>query len=227
MNEPAKKTIDGKQITVFQSETAYAPIVYTNMVMDSGEAILCACKMLGCKPFHLVTITKLHWDEELSPWAHEPVVSKNDRFTGGADEYVRCITERIIPYAESILGQPQRRIIAGYSMAGLFALYAPYITDAFDAVVSASGSAWYPGFVGFVKTHEYLKKPSAIYLSLGDLECRTNNPYLSQTENCMRTLHQLYTEQSISSVFKLNPGNHFKDAPLRLAKGIVWELKQL
>ena len=224
MNEPVKKTIDRKQITVFQSEIPDAPVVYANMVMDSSNAVLRACETLACKPFHLVTITKLRWDEEMSPWAHEPVVSKNDKFTGGADTYMKCLTKIIIPYVESILGQSQRRIIAGYSMAGLFALYAPYITDAFDAVVSASGSVWYPEFVSFVETHEFIKPPTAIYLSLGDLESRTKNKYLRKTDSCVKTLNEIYAQKAIHSIYELNPGNHFTDVPLRLAKGIVWVL---
>lgn len=29
----------------------------------------------------------------------------------------------------------------------------------------------------------------------------------------------------IETTFEMNPGNHFKDADLRLAKGIAWMLK--
>lgn len=224
MIKPVKFEIDGKQITLFASETENAPIVYANLFSESGSEVLGECEKLGCKPFHFVSITGLRWDEELSPWAHAPIVSKDDNFTGEADKYIRCLTEMIIPRVEKAVKAPIFRVIAGYSMGGLCALYAPYITDHFSRVVSASGSVWYPGFVSFVQENDFLRKPDAIYLSLGDRESRTKNQFLSRTEDCSRELCSIYQRQDINSRFELNPGNHFKDAPYRLAKGIAWIL---
>lgn len=225
--ELIKNEIDGKQIFIFRATTPNAPIVYASTYMEAGQAVLRQCEKLACRPFHLVSISKLRWDEELSPWPHEPVVSPEDHFTGEADGYIKCLTEQIIPWAEAAAGQPACRVIAGYSMGGLLALYAPHITDAFAAAVSASGSVWYPGFTAYVQTHGFRQKPAAVYLSLGDKESRTKNPWLSQTERNMAALCDLYRQQDIPSVFELNPGNHYKDADLRLAKGIKWTLDQL
>ena len=222
-----KTEIDGKQILVYKRDVENAPIVYANMYIETGRAVLEKCESLCCKPFHLVSISKLRWDEELSPWEHEPIVSKNDNFTGEADEYVKCLTEQIIPFAEEKTGKPSYRIIAGYSLGGLFALYAPYVTDVFSAVVSASGSVWYPGFTEYVQAHDFLKNPETIYLSLGDLESHTKNKFLSRTEHCMEELNSFYQQKRIQSVFELNPGNHYKDADLRFAKGISWTLNHL
>ncbi len=224
MREPKKTKIDEKQIILFRNERADAPVVYVNMYQEAGCAVLEQCKKLGCGPFHLVSISNLRWDEELSPWVHEPVVSGSDHFTGEADQYIQCLTEEIIPFAEEKI-EPSYRIIAGYSMGGLFALYAPYITDMFSDVVCASGSVWYPEFVEYVKSHDFLKKPDAIYLSLGDLESRTRNQFLCQTEQKMKELYAVYQNKAIDSIFEMNPGNHFKDVDYRLAKGIAWILK--
>ncbi|MCM1496585.1 MAG: alpha/beta hydrolase-fold protein [Bacteroides sp.] len=224
MKEIIKTVIDGKQITFFRNENDSVPIVYANMYTEVGKAVLEQCEKLGCKPFHLVSITELRWDEELSPWAHEPVVSKSDHFTGEANQYAHCMEVNIIPLIENKIGLPTCRIIAGYSMGGLFALYAPYVTDLFSSVVSASGSVWYPEFISYVKSHDFVKKPDAIYLSLGDQESRTKNPFLKQTENGTKELFSIYQSKGINSVFELNPGNHYKDAVYRMAKGITWIL---
>ena len=222
--EPIKTEINGKQVIVYKRDVENAPIVYANMYIETGRAVLEKCESLGCKPFHLVSISKLRWDEELSPWAHDPVVSKSDNFTGEADGYIKCLTEQIIPFAEKKTDKPPCRIIAGYSMGGLFALYAPYVTDVFSAAVSASGSVWYPGFTEYVRTHDFLENPKAVYLSLGDLESHTKNEFLSRTENCTEELCSIYRQKGIESIFEINPGNHYKDATLRLAKGIRWTL---
>ena len=221
MGEPIKTKIDGKQINLFRSEMPDAPVVYANMYQEAGRALIGQCEKLGCRPFHLVSISNLRWDEELSPWAHGPIVSESDHFTGEANQYIQCLAKKIVPFAEENI-KPAYRIIAGYSMGGLFALYAPYITDIFSAVVSASASVWYPEFVPYVESHEFLRKPDAIYLSLGDLESRTRNQFLRYTERHMRELHAFYQKKAIVSIFELNPGNHFKNADYRLAKGIAW-----
>lgn len=226
MSEPIKQTIDNKQICIYKCGAENAPTVYANMYMEVGNAILDKCEKLGCAPFDLVSISGLRWDEELSPWPHGPVVSKDDHFTGEAGEYAKRLTELIIPRVEEMFGKPSRRVIAGYSMGGLFALYAPYVTDAFSAAVSASGSLWYPGFAEFAKTRDFAKKPDAIYLSLGDTESRTKNKYLSQTECHTEELCSFYKQNGIKTIFELNPGNHYQNADLRLAKGLAWILNR-
>lgn len=224
MCELIKNTIDGKQVIIYKNKEDSVPAIYANMYIESGNEILKACKKLGCKPFHLVSISKLRWDEELSPWANEPIVFKNDHFTGEATQYTYCLTQKIIPFVEEKLEQTTPRIIAGYSMGGLFALYTPYITDAFSSVISASGSVWYPDFVAYVKNHEYVKNPNTVYLSLGDLESHTKNRYIKQTENYTKELYSVYQQKGIHAMFEMNAGNHFKDADFRLAKGITWTL---
>ena len=216
--------IDKKQIIFYPNDTPNVPVVYANMYQEAGRAVLKQCEKLGCRPFHLVSVSHLRWEEELSPWAHKPVISKDNHFTGEAEQYARCMAEKIIPFAEGQIKVPYR-IIAGYSMGGLFALYAPYITDLFSGVVAASASVWYSEFVSYVKSHDFLKKPDAVYLSLGDLESRTRNPFLSRTEQCMKELYAFYQENKIASIFERNPGNHLKDTDYRLAKGIAWMLE--
>lgn len=127
-----------------------------------------------------------------------------------------------MPFAEGVVGTGGARIMAGYSMAGLFALYVPHVSRMFSGSVSASGSLWFPGFADFVRGTPFVRRPDAIYLSIGDRESRTRNPYLRTTEDRTRGLYDHYRAEGIDSVFELNPGNHFRDADLRLAKGISW-----
>ena len=81
----------------------------------------------------------------MAPWDIPPI-SKNDTpCTGGADSYLDLLLSKIIPEAERQLrGTPVWRGIAGYSLAGLFAVYAMYQTGAFSRIASMSGSLWFP-----------------------------------------------------------------------------------
>ena len=84
----------------------------------------------------------VHWD---SP----PTFKNAYPCTGGADNYLRLLTEEIIPAAEKELGSiPRWRGIIGYSLAGLFVLYAIYQTVLFPRVGSVSGSLWFPDMKG-------------------------------------------------------------------------------
>jgi predicted alpha/beta superfamily hydrolase len=44
-------------------------------------------------------------------------------------------------------------IIGGYSLAGLFALWASTRTDLFFGVAAASPSVWFPGFIDYMADH--------------------------------------------------------------------------
>lgn len=77
-----------------------------------------------CLAPHLVTIRSLNWDRDMVLW-DSPEVFKNDApFNGGADDYLRLLVEEIVSAVERQMGPPICRGIAGYSLAGLFAVYA-------------------------------------------------------------------------------------------------------
>ncbi len=219
--------IAGKAIDLYMSDVANAPVLYSLDYEKEADEILAVCKEIECPAFHLVSITGIRWDEELSPWAHAPVVSPEDRFTGEADAFLNTLETEIVPTVQKLIPNATYSLLNGYSMGGLFALYAAHHSTAFDAYIAPSGSVWYPGFVDYVKEHELAKVPLAIYLSLGDRESRTRNEYLQQTETNMMELQSIYEERKVASVFELNKGNHFKNIPKRVAKGIKWTLDRL
>lgn len=71
----------------------------------------------------------MNWNHDRVPWDSPAAFKNGEPFTGGADDYLRLLVEKIIPEAEEGLnGVPQWRGIAGYSLAGLFAVYAVYQT---------------------------------------------------------------------------------------------------
>jgi predicted alpha/beta superfamily hydrolase len=221
--------IDGKRITLVEAEEETPFVVYCNSVNDGWTEILNQCHNMGCPPFHFCLISDLNWDEEMSPWPCEKVVSSRDHFTGQAPQYLKWMLETVVPRIEeriskNLSSEVLRNVLAGYSMAGLFALYAPYLTSKFEGVVSASGSVWFPDFAAFVEGHEMQKVPEALYLSIGDQESMTKKKYLSETVNLTKELYEYYLNKGIKTTFELNAGNHFKDYEWRLAKGIAWTL---
>ena len=120
-------TINEKTVSIFPSLEADAPVIYLNTFSDEGQKVYEAAQAAGCPPFTLVAVSDLDWNHDMAPWDSSPTFKNADPCTGGADDYLRLLTEEIIPVAEKeVAGVPCWGGIAGYSLAGLFALYAIY-----------------------------------------------------------------------------------------------------
>ncbi len=214
-----------KQITVHSKHAESAPVVYLPVVMGDGSEVYECCRELDCPPFTLVAIGELDWNRELSPWAYDGTVRDAEPFGGQAASFLDELLSQIIPQVESSLPQPPAwRGIAGYSLAGLFALWALWQTDAFDRAASASGSLWFPHFVDRASTEPFVSNPQAVYLSLGKKETKTPNRMMRHVLDDTRAMEELLVERGIPTTLEINPGNHFAQTGLRMARGIHWIL---
>ena len=162
--------------------------------------------------FKLIAVKVDNWNNDLSPWA-APAVFGNDDFGGEAcrmfEEVLKLTADKTKTY-----------YIGGYSLAGLFALWAAYQTDVFAGVVAASPSIWFPGFVDYMKDNDI--KVKKVYLSLGDKEEKAKNPTMATVGDCIREAYAWLNEQGVNVTLEWNQGNHFKDADVRTAKGFMW-----
>ena len=219
--------IEDKHIAVFPCAAPNATMIYLNTYSGEGQKVYETTQATGCLPFNLVAISNLAWNRDMAPWDSPAAFKNGESFTGGADDYLRLLVEEIIPRAEKELpGPPAWRGIAGYSLAGLFALYAIYQTDVFSRVGYMSGSLWFPGFKEYVFSHEPKRWPDCIYFSLGDRETKTRNPVLKTVQENTEAIHAFYQSKDIDTAFQLNPGNHFVQRIERTAAGIQWLLNR-
>ena len=220
-------TINGKTVDVFLASEPGTPIIYLNTFSDEGQKVYGAAQAAGCPPFTLVAISDLDWNHDMVPWDSPPAIKNAAPCTRGADDYLRLLTEEIIPMAEKeIDGAPRWRGVAGYSLAGLFALYAIYRTDLFSRVGSISGSLWFPGIKEYIFSHEPKRLPDYMYFSLGDKENKTRNPLLRNVRQNTEESQSFYQAKGIDTVFQLNPGNHYNHAAERTAAGLCWLLSR-
>ncbi len=164
------------------------------------------------------------WDNNLSPW---PVKTSNREFNGYGLQTLNWIKEKIIPYINNSYKEHEDIYLTGYSLSGFFALWSLYNTDIFDGAVCCSGSLWYPQWTEFILNNN-IKKKSFVYLSLGGKEERTKNPLMASVgENTRNQLKILKSNPLIKSVIlEMNPGGHFADTAMRVAKGINWIIKE-
>ena len=176
-------------------------------------------ELSGGQEFGLKAVKVGSWNADLSPWTAPAVFGKED-FGEGASETLDFLLNNVVP-ERSLAGG--RTFLGGYSLAGLFALWAGYQTDRFDGIAAASPSIWFPGFVDYMRENEM--RPEAVYLSLGDREERTRNPVMAQVGNAIREGHDVLQAAGVKCVLAWNKGNHFKDADLRTAKAFAWLMK--
>ena len=220
-------TIAEKGVDIFPSTETTASTIYLNTFSGEGQKIYAAARAANYPQFTLVAISDLDWNHDMVPWDSPSAFKNAEPCTGGADDYLRLPTEEIIPTAErKIAGVPRWRGIAGYSLAGLFALYAIYRTDVFSRVGCMSGSLWFPGFKEYIFSHEPKRWPDCIYFSLGDKEAKTRNPVLKTVQENTEEIQTFYQNKGIDTVFQLNPGNHFVQGIERTAAGIQWLLNR-
>ena len=115
------------------------------------------CELSG-KEFCLIAFKVGDWNKDLSPW-NAPAVFGNEDFGDGA---IDTLSEILSLCPEN----GRKYYIGGYSLAGLFALWASTQTDRFAGVAAASPSVWFPDFREYIEERKPLCK--TVYLSLGD-----------------------------------------------------------
>lgn len=170
--------------------------------------------------FCLKAVKVNSWNRDLSPWP-APAVFGNDDFGDGASQTLALLLKEAIPDFSGRIDDPKSRIfLGGYSLAGLFALWACYQTDRFDGIAAASPSIWFPHFTDYMENHEI--RTGAVYLSLGDREERTRHPVMSQVGNAVRAGYGILKNAGVDCVLEWNQGNHFKDPDRRTAKAFAW-----
>lgn len=174
-------------------------------------------KLTDNTDFYMIAVKVDDWNNDLSPWTAPPAFGR-EPFGDGAKATLDYLQREILP---SIT---RRRIfLGGYSLAGLFALWATYQTNEFDGVAAVSPSVWFPKFLEYVTSNQIQTK--AVYLSLGDKEEKTRNPVMAQVGNAIRSIYQYLSKSDINCTLEWNEGNHFRDPDIRTAKGFAWLIK--
>ena len=174
-NPVARKTIISElSIHTQMSSVAGAPIVYLLGDVADNSPI----QVPG--GVSLVNVGADLWEENFSPWCAPRVFAKGPNFGDGAQKTLDTLIDQVIPWTESDLTEPPAyRVLVGYSLAGLFSLWAgvsqpatpqqvargcqsddvpsqsgaPHVdapVATFQRIGAVSGSFWFPGLLDYV-----------------------------------------------------------------------------
>ena len=169
-----KTTISGLSIHAQMSSVAGAPVVYLlDDVADHSPVQV-------PEGVSLVNVGVDLWEENFSPWCAPRVFAKGPNFGDGAQKTLDTLINHVIPWTESELTDPPTyRVLVGYSLAGLFSLWAgvsqpgapqqvargcqpddvssqpgaPHVDapiGTFQRIGAVSGSFWFPGLLDYV-----------------------------------------------------------------------------
>ena len=103
--------------------------------------VLCSISL----EFQMIAVKVDSWNQDLSPW-RAPAVFGNEDFGEGASALLAQILELCKDESKTYY-------LGGYSLAGLFVLWASCQTDRFAGIAAASPSVWFPGFLSYVKEY--------------------------------------------------------------------------
>lgn len=184
-------------------------------------------KLLQGKEAGIFAIEGEDWNGDLSPWQAPAVFRRGEAFAGRGADYLSFLCKKVIPQTEERLGlDVKERGLLGYSLAGLFAVYAMYETTLFQSIASVSGSLWYDGFLDYIKEKEPAGKVQKVYLSLGSRERYVKNERMARVEECTALAKERFLELGISCVFEKNAGNHFYQMEERMEKALRFLLTE-
>ena len=245
-NPMARKTIISKlSIHTQMSSVAGAPVIYLlGDVADNSPVQV-------PEGVGLVNVGVDLWEESFSPWCAPRVFAKGPNFGDGAQKTLDTLINQVIPWTESELTDPPAyRVLVGYSLAGLFSLWAGVTqasvsqsstpqevargcqpddtpTTTFQRIGAVSGSFWFPGLLEYVdqQLSGGVVDLTHAYLSLGDREARTPNPQIMHVRENAELLASKLESAGITSTFELNRGNHFQNVEGRMQKALDWLVK--
>ena len=220
-------SIAGRKCRLYGSETPACLLVQPSARHENGtlEAEVAELARLAPTPFVLVTIELEDWTIDLMPWP-DGNISRDPEAGKHGQETLDFIVQDLLPELESRYGALPV-VLGGYSLGGLFALWASCRTDRFRAVAAASPSVWIHGWLPFAKKN--VPMADALYLSLGDREEHVKNQAIARVGDNLRAYYELLQKQLGPDRCTLvwEEGNHFNDNAGRLARAFTWCLKQI
>lgn len=168
----------------------------------------------------VIAIPVSDWGGDLSPWPAPPMGDMV--FAGNGKAFLSRFLTGVMPKAEEALGTaPVLRFAAGYSLAGLFSVYALLESHIFRGCACMSGSLWYPKWADYLRRAQPPAFPVFFYCSSGKKEGQTRRPPFSALNQGIADTLSFFQGAGADCRMEWFPGGHFQDVPQRVAAGLT------
>ena len=176
-------------------------------------------------PFAMAAFKIEDWHLQLTPW-HDDAISRREEVGLHAEETLQFITDELLPRMRSLLGD-MPIVLGGYSLAGLFSLWASTLSSEFQAIAAASPSVWIRDWQTYASAHP--TRARVVYMSLGRKEEHVRNASMARVGDNIRFEHALLKQQlgEDCTTLQWNEGGHFVDMDSRTATAYAWSINKL
>ena len=197
----------------------------TNLIKGSGPLAVLLDDMETAEklkpllpPCSLLAFPAPDWDRDLTPWAAPGLQKSDPDFGGGAESFLAELLAAVAEAEKALTSPPEAKLLMGYSLGGLFALWAGTRTEEFPLLASVSGSLWYDGWCEYLEANPC--RAGKVYLSLGEREPKARNPRMARVGACTERTEALLRASGAETTLEWNPGGHFNDPEERVAKAV-------
>ena len=182
-------------------------------VIDSPEHPLDVAAAAEGLRSRVASVPVAEWGDALTPWP-APALCPGEKDFGG------CADETLAALAEELDKAPGPHAICGYSLGGLFALYAFAREPRFAACACLSGSVWYEGWVDWLRANAPDCSGRHVYFSVGKKEKRAGLPF-RHVEEDLASCAEILCDRGCEADVVLGPGGHMQHVTERLAAGLA------
>ena len=197
----------------------HGPLV---VLMDSAETGKLLYSKLDGK-CSILCCPASDWNREMTPWPAPGLRKGQEAFGGGAEAFLASVLNALPAAMAELPEKPEKVYLMGYSLGGLFSLWAGTKTDVFSGVASVSGSLWYDGWTDYLAAHPCLSR--RVYLSLGEKEPLTKDPRMQAVGDATLRSEALLKEQGREVFFRWHNGGHFTEPISRMDAALRWFLE--
>ena len=194
-----------------------APVIYVVDMEEHPFDINVPAQNRTCT---IATITIRSWNDSLTPWPAPGLYRGEPEFGGQATITLTELVGEAIPTIEKVEGlEPSKQSICGYSLGGLFSLFAFTHSNVFSACACISGSVWYKGWVEHMRKLNFDGAGRFAFLSIGSKEKHAAPKILHHVQDNMEECALILRKHGCETEFHIGPGNHMSFGKERFDKG--------
>ena len=182
-------------------------------VIDSPEHPLDVAAAAKGLRSRVASVPVADWGDALTPWP-APALRPGEKDFGG------CADRTLALLADALDRAPGPHAVCGYSLGGLFALYAFVREPRLAACACLSGSVWYERWVDWLRENAPDCDGRYAYFSVGKKEKRAGLPF-RHVEEDLTACADILRAHGCTVDVTLGPGSHMQHVTERLAAGLT------
>lgn len=232
-NKEIIQMVEGRKIQIFLPSGYDLSEKYSTVYINSDEkstAFLLSSFDFSTFPFITILIDSEDRLADYTPWPAPSLDTRFPDFSGKADLYLKWITDVLLPYISqnySTKNSPNSRALVGYSLAGLFDLYALCKTEFFGTITALSPSVWYENFTEYFKEN-LLNTPKTVMIVGGEDEGKGKKNLLQYAGRDILLVKTIIESRSeIQLTFELDQYGHHQNVKQRYESVFDFLVKNL